>query len=316
MTSIKIKTKRDLINIKQELKKRALKEKLSQQDFQEHIYKLNEPTVKPLEKMTEEIQKANTALKAIETQPVTIRPIQELSKLEQPLQIELPKLEEPLQIEGATKPMNVGPIAYKYLAKVYDRNYDHAYGINNINGELKIGTTPISIEGNDIIVHGEKFRMNEGVWELLNLAQPINFNEDDNALYLSLMFKTTPFLKDDGHIKAHRGWKYKNIIKPIYQKYQKYKFRKELKNIKQVRRDQDIRKSLSDGNLSYGSGLAVFIPSDINELIERHKLLFGALQSGNTGVLNEISTINDVLHQKGFLTDEDIKSFYKIFLIK
>ena len=36
-------------------------------------------------------------------------------------------------------------------------------------------------------------------------------------------------------------------------------------------------------------------------------LLYGALKKGNTGVVNEISTINDIPLEKGILNSEDLK---------
>ena len=75
--------------------------------------------------------------------------------------------------------------------------------------------------------------------------------------------------------------------------------------------DQQRRRSSSFS----GIGIA-FLPSDIFELIKRHKLLFGALNSGNTGVLNEITSINDIFLAKEILSDEDLKSFYNIFFKK
>ena len=41
-----------------------------------------------------------------------------------------------------------------------------------------------------------------------------------------------------------------------------------------------------------GTGV-IFLPSDLNELVDGHQILFGALKAGNTGVSNEINAIND-----------------------
>lgn len=37
----------------------------------------------------------------------------------------------------------------------------------------------------------------------------------------------------------------------------------------------------------------VFIPSDSDDLVNRHRILFGGYQPGNTGVFNELQAIND-----------------------
>ena len=124
------------------------------------------------------------------------------------------------------------------------------------------------------------------------------------------MFKTKPFLKEDATVKANRENKYKSIIKPIYFKYSKKVAERAVSDVQRVQ-DQQRRKSSSFS----GSGIS-FLPSDINEFIKRHKLLFGALNSGNTGVLNEITAINDILLAKEILSGEYLKSFYNIFYKK
>ena len=55
-----------------------------------------------------------------------------------------------------------------------------------------------------------------------------------------------------------------------------------------------------------GTGIA-FSPSDTKELVNKPMLLFGALNSDNTRILNEISAINDILLKKGILNSEDLK---------
>ena len=77
-------------------------------------------------------------------------------------------------------------------------------------------------------------------------------------------------------------------MKPIYVKYIKQMAEQAVSDVQRVQAQQRISSSFS------GMGPAS-LPSDINELVKWHKLLFGALNSGNTGVLYEISTIIDIL---------------------
>ena len=52
-----------------------------------------------------------------------------------------------------------------------------------------------------------------------------------------------------------------------------------------------------------GSGLkTIFLPSKLNELVDRHRLLFASFNAGITGVHNEIQAINDKLFEKGIFT--------------
>ena len=294
MASFKIKTKQDIINIKKELMNRKLSEKIDDQDFQENIFKFNKPTIEPLTEMKNQIQETNTVLKAITNTPK---------------QSEIPQLEGPI----ADPPKSIGSTASHFLSKVYQKDYDHAYGVKFDEGNFYIGSKRVEIIGDNLVIDGEKFEMSENVWKLLNLANPGNINaypKTDVDKYEDLMLRTTPFLRDDGNLKANRGNKYKSIIKPIYIKYNKQMAGQRVSNVQRVQ-NQQRRRSLSVS----GEGIA-FLPSDINELIKRHKLLFGALNSGNTGVLNEITAINDILLANKILSGEDLKSFYNIFYKK
>ena len=53
----------------------------------------------------------------------------------------------------------------------------------------------------------------------------------------------------------------------------------------------------------------IFLPSDLNELVDRHRVLFGAYQAGNTGVFNELHAINDKLLELGIFDLEIIEKF-------
>ena len=89
------------------------------------------------------------------------------------------------------------------------------------------------------------------------------------------------------------------------------KSQKFVEHIRQTQSDQEERRSSSTG-----SGLTIILPSDINELVDRHKLLFSELKAGNNGVFNEIQAINKVLLKKGFLSRKDIENFIENFSIK
>ncbi|CAF4940300.1 unnamed protein product, partial [Rotaria socialis] len=53
-----------------------------------------------------------------------------------------------------------------------------------------------------------------------------------------------------------------------------------------------------------GKGLhTIFLPSDRNELVKRHQILFLEMQAGNTGVSNEFQAITDQLIKYGLLDE-------------
>ena len=380
MVYFDIKTKKDLIAIKEKLKNMAHSERLSDINFQENINKIYKPIVEPLQKLAQENKKTVEALDALnkkEISPIVVNNALTASTSEPPLAIEDKK---PIMVNigniayqylikvfkkdydnaygvkieddgsfkiGNTdvniedkKPImvNIGNIAYQYLIKVFKKDYDNAYGVKiEDDGSFKIGNTDVNIEGNNIVVGDKKFPGTEGVWKLLSLRDVGNLNDyddDDIAIYHNLILETKPFLKDDGvTVKANRGKKW-DLIKHIYKNYIKDQTILRTERIKKVQQEQRRRSSsLSESstsnssslserekymkNLMSGKGLnSIIIPSDINKLISRHKLLFKQMHAGNTAVFNELQVINDHLLERNILSLDDITNFNKFYSLK
>ena len=112
MASFNIKTKQDLVAIKNELMNRKLSDKIDEQKFQESIYKMNEPTINPINEMKNQIVEGNVILKAIKNMPNQNQP--ELARI------------EGLVVDPA---VTIGPIASHFLSKVYQKDYNQAYGV-------------------------------------------------------------------------------------------------------------------------------------------------------------------------------------------
>ena len=58
--------------------------------------------------------------------------------------------------------------------------------------------------------------MTRNVWNFLHLSNPgyLHKNpEEHGSKYENLTFKTKPFIKQDGTVKANKGNKYKPIVK-------------------------------------------------------------------------------------------------------
>ena len=62
--------------------------------------------------------------------------------------------------------------------------------------------------------------------------------------------------------------------------------------IRQTQVEQERRRSNSISDPT-SSGV-IIIPSDINDLVERHQLLLPGYKAGNTGVFNEIQAIDNI----------------------
>ena len=105
--------------------------------------------------------------------------------------------------------------------------------------------------------------------------------------------------------------KYNNVIKPTVIAIKNHFSKKAVEEIRQTQVEQERGRSNSiSGPL--GSGV-IIIPSDINELVERHQLLLAGYKAGNTGVFNEIQAINNRLLNEGIFDNDDLINFSTIF---
>ena len=105
--------------------------------------------------------------------------------------------------------------------------------------------------------------------------------------------------------------KYNNVIKPTVIAIKNYFSKKAVEEIRQTQVEQERRRSNSiSGPL--GSGV-IIIPSDINDLVERHQLLLAGYKAGNTGVFNKIQAINNRLLNEGIFYNDDLINFSTIF---
>lgn len=288
MAYINIKRKEDLLNLKNKIQGQFLEEKLLDQNIYKDVEKVYKPLIEPLKRIASETSETKTELKQIRNvaKPTSI-----------------PAIEAPPERQT----INFGPISTRYFQSQLnqkDPTTDFTYGIKWEGDKMKLGRKYITIEDDDIIIDGKKYKGTEGLYELITKSKPENYTSEDKKAYEDIMMIALPFIHEDGTIKANRGDKYKNIMKPLYQNYKRSGISKE------VDRMRERRKSFT------GSGIQ-FLPSNSNDLVERHRLLFASLNSGNSSVniFNELQAINDELLKRGILKSDDIKSISNYFLL-
>ena len=320
-----------LSSIKNEIKQDNRSKKVIDLDSHHEMEKLYKPVIDPLQEIVKD-QKAIS--RAIELGPS----FQQLSDgtmltsprglLQTPIATETDQT--PLAIEDIKygKTLRLGKLADRYL-KIPSIQYDHAYGIKPIEGSMnfRLGRKDVEIEGNDFIIDEEKYKGTEGVWKLLTLKNPGNPSFEDLETYRKIMTKTKAFLfEDQDRVKCNRGNKYKTIIKQIADEWKEsatHSSPYETPNTRRIARSRANSFSGSPNTINpSGLGVAklggvnpriptpvIFLPSDPNELVDRHRVLFGAYQAGNTGVFNELQAINDKLLELGIFDLEIIEKF-------
>ena len=183
----------------------------------------------------------------------------------------------------------VGPIAAEYLEKFIDpEEVDRTFGIYlDKDGTWKIGNEKVVVDGNDLIIGGEKYEGTRGLWELIVSNEPSeqNYDDGDLATYSEIMLNTNAIRRDNDPTnprpKSSRSWKWTNVVKDIWYNRNTYE----------------------------GQGTkTIVIPSDPNALLERLNLLMASREAGNTGTRNELVSICDELLRQRVISKNQYKN--------
>lgn len=167
----------------------------------------------------------------------------------------------------------MGDTAGQYMRKYFStesekRKIDSTFGFNvRASGETLMGAYPVSIEHNDIIINGKVYPGTAGLFELLVLKEPSNYNDNDLKNYKKILEQTKVHLTSSGRLKSSSGIKYMNIIKKLF----------------------PVKSGRGFENYRYWD--------DPNELCSRLKLLVSSEAAGNDSHRNEIIEIINELKE-------------------
>ena len=291
---------RDFIETRKRIKDNFMARKVGEAEYQTGLTKLFKPvtdTQKTTAKEITEAQKATAEKFTSELLPIK-EGIEELpTKLFRKV---FPSIEF-----KTSDIINFGPLAVDSLLKAFTKkDIDKFYGIYAEDGNFKIGDKNITIKKDNIIIDDITFVGTPGLWELITLKNPVNYTGEDLTNYQRLVKLTnTAYRNNDplqNYPKQSRGIKWKNIIKPIWEKIKK----EEYKEFEEPEDDEPQPKTSGDG--------LKILPSDPNALIDRFDLLFSSKKAGHTGVRNEIVAILDELKRQGVINVQDYKKLNRI----
>lgn len=154
---------------------------------------------------------------------------------------------------------------------------DRRYGMKPTHGNRWIiGSKPVTIDKNDIIVDGQRFTGTRGLFELLTKKIPAGYDDNDLITYRSILEMTGAHRKANGKIFSSKGYKYKQVIRPLF---------------------ATDEKSGGGGFKKFGNPIDYVYFDDLNELIERLKLLIASQAAGHSGHENEIISIIEELRE-------------------
>ena len=117
----------------------------------------------------------------------------------------------------------IGEIAEYYLRKFASASgADKNFGLWDKNGKFYIGNKEAKIKENNIIVGDKEYVGTPGLWELIVATTPDDtiFTNRDYNNYAQIMHSTNALTRNKVEIeikpKANRSWKWKYILKPIW----------------------------------------------------------------------------------------------------
>ena len=305
MSFIKIKDPRrreelikDFIETRKRIKDNFIAKKVGENEYQTGLTKLFKPVT--------ETQKA-TAKEITEAQKATAKEITEgLLPIKEGLE-KLPSVTFPAYpaVEMTKEEIiNIEPIAVNALMSLASKEgIDRTFGIHKENGKYHIGSKPITIKGNNIIIEDVEYKGTPGLWELIIYKEPQEgkYTEDDYLNYINLLVQTNTIYQGNNpnnpKPKSSTSEKWANLISPVWEHIRESK-----KPLKRKRRQQDP---------ITGEGLTI-LPSDPNDLIDRFDLLFSSQNAGHTGVRNEIISILDELKRQGVINTNEYKKLNSI----
>lgn len=189
-------------------------------------------------------------------------------------------VEDALQTEegmqGVREYLNrLGHIAGKYIGLYItgDSNIDKTrMAIRHTGRELMIGNTKVEIDNNDLIIGDKEYEGTTGLYELLFMKVP-----------------------DETKIKPQDVKNYKDILDRTHARRRAYSADLQIQGAKSYKYRKFVLGKAYKDFVKARPNLVYF--DDINELIDRLKLLIASKDAGHTGHENEILSIIEELRE-------------------
>ena len=210
------------------------------------------------------------------------------------------KVQNEIESTSFEEPNNLGDISSSFLKKYNTRFVNDVrrnFEISKIRDKMVFGKMEVEVDGNDIIVGGERYQGTSGLWELMTETDPpdkwSDVNDEDLQNYSKIIFNTGAIYSGSNPIKpkASRSEKYRKIIKPLWDKF----------------------KSETKDKKGYG---VIILPSDPDALVRRFTLSVAAWHAGNKGSRNEAVSIWDKLLRQNRINKDEYKSMMEYIDVK
>ena len=194
-----------------------------------------------------------------------------------------PAFAEPLPIEEASG-TTLGPRAQHYLKLSMTPQADHSFGLRSERDGIFIGDSPVIFDGDDLFVDGTRYKGTPGLWELMVKKAPETFEPEDLDPYEEILLQTYAIYQGNHPLpktpKSQQSYKWKGILSHFYKK------------------------------ATSGSGLeAVFLPCNLDKLLDRLDICAASYRAGNNGVRKKIVAILAAIKRQRLSTTRSISRF-------
>lgn len=168
----------------------------------------------------------------------------------------------------------------------------------------------MEFKGPDFFVNNYFFKGSPGLYELMFKQNPKNYMTSDFKTFGKLVVLTNAHKRNfdpNEQTMGHRGLKYKNIIKPVLEQIKQQDIDKQKEHSRKLRVGKEHTEKIGFGRASptlvtYNEKPIEYIYwDDVNELVERLKLLVASKHAGNTSNDNEITAIINELKEAGVI---------------
>jgi len=153
----------------------------------------------------------------------------------------LPGAEAVQALPEGLLPTDIGQIARKYLTDSYGMAGDKTFGFNNRGGEFFLGNASVYFDGDDLIIDGNKYKGTKGLWGLITMKKTVLglATEENMRNYEQIMLNSEAIRnrKNPQRPAANKGYKWQNVIRPMWNKYEK-KPKKKVK--REAKKDSDL----------------------------------------------------------------------------
>lgn len=192
-------------------------------------------------------------------------------------------------------------------------NYDENFGarFDFQTNRLFIGNKEIHIgDNNELIVDNRPYQGTKGLYELVFLKKPHGFTKSDLKHYKEILEYSSAHRRNyepEGQIKGNRHSKYTSIIKPLFRTQSQSNIPSPTTVGTSARRRVSYSTTPREGSgmmmVNNDKPIEYVYWDDVNEIVDRLRLLMASKSAGNTLSLNnEIISIISELKEIGVIS--------------